>query len=39
LTTQAGRHGVAFTEQSRNEAVWTDFAHALFNAKEFIFVP
>ena len=39
LTTQADRHGVSFTEQPRHEAVWADFAHALFNAKEFIFVP
>jgi hypothetical protein len=39
LTTQASRHGVSFTEQPENEAVWADFAHALFNAKEFIFVP
>jgi hypothetical protein len=39
LTTQASRHGVSFAEQPRNEAVWADFAHALFNAKEFIFVP
>jgi hypothetical protein len=39
LTTQASRHGVSFAEQQRNESVWADFAHALFNAKEFIFVP
>jgi hypothetical protein len=39
LTAQASRHGVSFAEQPRNESVWADFAHALFNAKEFIFVP
>jgi len=39
LTTQAAQHGVTFAEEPMNEATWTDFAHALFNAKEFIFVP
>ena len=39
LTAQAVQHGVAFAEEPRNAATWTDFAHALFNAKEFIFVP
>ena len=39
LALQAGQHGVAFAAAPRHEAAWTDFAHALFNAKEFIFVP
>ena len=39
LALQAGQHGVAFAADPRHEAAWTDFAHALFNAKEFIFVP
>ena len=39
LAAQAGRHGVDFAAQPRHEAAWTDLAHALFNAKEFIFVP
>jgi hypothetical protein len=39
LAAQAGQHGVTFAAEPRHEVVWTDFAHALFNAKEFIFVP
>jgi hypothetical protein len=39
LAAQAGQHGVTFAAEPRHEAVWTDFAHAVFNAKEFIFVP
>jgi hypothetical protein len=39
LATQAGQHGVTFAADPRHEVVWTDFAHALFNAKEFVFVP
>ena len=39
LTQQAQQYGVAFQSQPRNEAVWADFAHTLYNAKEFIFIP
>jgi hypothetical protein len=39
LTAQARAHGVSFAEQPRHEATWADLAHALMNAKEFIFVP
>jgi len=39
LAAQATRHGVTFVDQPRHEATWADFAHALINTKEFIFVP
>jgi len=39
LEAQAREHGVSFAEQPRHEASWADLAHALINAKEFIFVP
>jgi hypothetical protein len=39
LAAQARQHGVDFAAQPRHEAAWGDLAHALFNAKEFIFVP
>jgi len=39
LTAQAVLHGVEFTDDPRDEATWADFAHALFNAKEFIYLP
>ena len=39
LAAQAALHGVEFADDQCDEATWADFAHALFNAKEFIFVP
>ncbi|NCA11731.1 formate--tetrahydrofolate ligase, partial [bacterium] len=39
LAAQAVRHGVSFLDQPTHEATWADFAHALINTKEFIFVP
>jgi len=39
LAAQAERHGADFTTDPTNAAVWADLAHALFNTKEFIFVP
>ena len=39
LTAQARAHGTDFAEQPLSEAAWADLAHALFNTKEFIFVP
>jgi len=39
LEAQARLHGANLAEQPRHEAAWTDLAHALVNAKEFIFVP
>jgi len=36
---QTAAHGGAFASDQRQEAAWADLAHALFNAKEFIFVP
>jgi hypothetical protein len=39
LAAQAERHGADFTTDPTNEAAWADLAHALFNTKEFIFVP
>jgi hypothetical protein len=39
LAAQAALHGVAFAADPRHEATWADFAQALFNSKEFIFVP
>ncbi len=39
LASQAERHGADFGADPTNEAAWADLAHALFNTKEFIFVP
>jgi hypothetical protein len=39
LQAQTALHGGSFTDDPQQEAAWTDLAHALFNAKEFIFVP
>ncbi len=35
----AGIHGIGPAEIMTSKAVWNDAAHALFNFKEFIFVP
>jgi len=39
LAAQARLHGGDFAHQPRQEAAWADLAHALINAKEFVFVP
>ena len=39
LSAQAAIHGGDFATDPRQPAVWADLAHALINAKEFIFVP
>ena len=39
LALQTQAHGGDFAKDPRQEAAWADLAHALFNAKEFIFVP
>ncbi len=39
LNAQAVQHRVSFASQPRHEATWADFAHALINTKEFMFVP
>jgi hypothetical protein len=39
LASQAEVHGVRWEADKRHEATWADLAHALFNAKEFIFIP
>jgi len=39
LEAQATRHGTSLAESPRHVATWADLAHALFNAKEFVFVP
>jgi cytochrome c553 len=39
LVDQTAAHGGSFAADERHEAAWADLAHALFNAKEFIFVP
>jgi hypothetical protein len=39
LAEQAARHGGDFTVDPRHGPAWADLAHALINAKEFIFVP
>ncbi len=39
LAAQAAAHGVDIAADPTNESAWADLAHALFNAKEFIFVP
>ncbi len=39
LVVQTRAHGGDFAQDPRQEAAWADLAHALYNAKEFIFVP
>ena len=39
LESQAARYSTSLPESPRHPATWADFAHALINAKEFIFVP
>jgi len=39
LEAQTVLHGSSFADNPRQEAAWADLAHALFNAKEFIFLP
>ena len=39
LEAQAARHGGDLSADPSQAAAWGDLAHALFNAKEFIFVP
>jgi len=39
LADQALTHGATFAAEPDHEATWADLAQALFNAKEFIFVP
>ena len=39
LEAQTALHGDTFADNPRQEAAWADLAHALFNAKEFIFLP
>jgi hypothetical protein len=39
LATQTFVHGGADAGDAAEQAAWTDFAHALFTAQEFIFVP
>ena len=39
LSAQSAIHGGDFAIDPRQPAVWADLAHALINAKEFIFVP
>ena len=39
LSEQAKRYGKDIDDEPKFEAVWADFAHALINTKEFIFVP
>jgi hypothetical protein len=39
LAAQAATHGVRWAGNERHEATWADLAHALFNTKEFIFIP
>jgi hypothetical protein len=39
LAAAAVRHGANRASAPRHEAAWADLAHALINAKEFIFVP
>jgi len=39
LVAQTALHGGDFAIDPRQPAVWADLAHALINAKEFIFVP
>jgi hypothetical protein len=39
LAAQTAIHGGDFATDSRQHAAWADLAHALINAKEFIFIP
>ena len=39
LAAQAETHGTTFAADPGHEETWADLAHALFNAKEFSFVP
>ena len=39
LESQAARYSTSLPESPRHPATWADFANALINAKEFIFVP
>ena len=39
LETQTALHGGSFADNPLQEAAWADLAHALFNAKEFLFLP
>ena len=39
LEAQTSLHGDTFADNPLQEAAWADLAHALFNAKEFIFLP
>ena len=39
LSEQAKRYGKDIDDEPKFEAAWADFAHALINTKEFIFVP
>jgi hypothetical protein len=39
LAAQTASHGGSFATDPRLEVAWADLAHALFNTKEFIFVP
>ena len=39
LAAQAQQHGGTIAAQPRQLAAWSDLAHAMINAKEFIFIP
>ncbi|NBW85389.1 MAG: DUF1553 domain-containing protein [Planctomycetia bacterium] len=39
LQAQVERHGTSLAESPHHLAAWADLAHALINAKEFVFVP
>jgi hypothetical protein len=39
LTHQAADLGISVEAASHDVRVWSDFAHVLFNTKEFLFVP
>ncbi len=39
LENQTALHGGSFGSSPNQEAAWSDLAHALFNAKEFVFLP
>ncbi len=39
LAAQAALHGADFVADPRHEGAWADLAHALFNAKEFVYLP
>ena len=38
LGLQAKEYGLTADSAARDERVWADFAHVLFNVKEFVFV-